>query len=81
MDLQLGMQREYRCRLAMPSFHVPRAHISGHWDPAALARWNAVIPTCRLVCRAGRPCAEITMEFGTRADAPAGKKVRVSSLE
>jgi len=56
-------------------------HISGHWDPAALARWNAVIPTCRLVCRAGRPCAEITMEFGTRADAPAGKKVRVSSLE
>ena len=57
---------DHRCRLAVPSLHVPRAHLSWHWDPDPLARWNTVIPTCRLVSRAGRPCAEITMEFGTQ---------------
>ena len=58
---------DHRCRLAVPSLYVPRAHISWHWDPDALARWYTLIPACRLVPNAGRPCAEITMEFGTRA--------------
>ena len=54
------LKRDLRCRLAVPSLHVPRSHLSGHWDPDALARWYTVIPTCRLVSRAGRPCAEGT---------------------
>ena len=64
--LQLELKRDLRCRLAVPSVYVSWFYISGHWDPDALARWNTVIPTCRLVSRAGRPCAEITMEFGTQ---------------
>ena len=52
------LKRDLRCRLAVPSLHVPRSHLSGHWDPDALARWNTVIPTCRLVSRAAPPCAE-----------------------
>ena len=27
----------------MPFVYVPRFHISGHWDPDALARWNTVM--------------------------------------
>ena len=68
MDLQLELLSDHRCRLAVPSLHVPRAHLSGHWDPDALARWNTVIPTCRLVSKAGRPCAEITMELSTQQE-------------
>jgi len=61
---QLELQEsDHRCRLAVPSLHVPGAHLSRHWDPDALARWDTVIPTCRLVSKAGRPCAEITMEL------------------
>ncbi len=56
--LQLELKRDLRCRLAVPFVYVSRFHISGHWDPDALARWHTVIPTCRLVSRAGRPCAE-----------------------
>jgi|5_EtaG_2_1085323.scaffolds.fasta_scaffold240525_2 hypothetical protein len=53
-------ESDHRCRLAVPSLHVPRAHLSGHWDPDALARWHTVIPTCRLVSRAAPPAAGIT---------------------
>ena len=52
------LKRDLRCRLAMPSVYVSWFYISGHWDPDALARWYTVIPTCRLVSKAGRPCAE-----------------------
>ena len=34
---------DHRCRLAVPSLHVPRAHLSWHWDPDALARWTTVM--------------------------------------
>ena len=54
------LKRDFRCRLAVPSLHVPRSHLSGHWDPDALARWYILMPTCRLVSRAGCPCAEGT---------------------
>ena len=78
---QQELQSDPRCRLAMSSLHVPRSNVSWHWDPDALARWYTLIPACRLVPNAGRPCAEITMEFGTRADAPAGTNGWVCSLE
>ena len=46
--LQQKLQEsDYRCRLAVPSLHVPRAHLSGHWDPDALARWYTLM--CYLV--------------------------------
>ena len=51
--LQLELPHDLRCRLAVPSVYVPNIHISWHRDPDALARWNTVIPTCRLVSRAG----------------------------
>ena len=54
------LKRDLRCRLAVPSLHVPRSHLSGHWDPDALARWYTLIPTCRLVYRAAPPYAEGT---------------------
>ncbi len=72
--LQLELKRDLRCRLLVPSVYVPNIYISWHWDPDALARWNLVIPTCHLVSRAGRPCAEITMEYRTGAGNYCGKK-------
>ena len=58
-------ESDYRCRLAVPSLHVPRAHLSGHWDPDALARWYTLMPTCRLVSRVASPCAEATAGYRT----------------
>jgi len=52
------LKRDLRCRLPVPSVYVPNIYIGWHWDPDALARWHTVIPTCRLVSKAGRPCAE-----------------------
>ena len=64
--LQLELPHDVRCRLAMPSVYVSRFHISWHWDPDALARWYTLMPTCRLVSKAGRPCAEATAGTGRR---------------
>jgi len=61
------LKRDLRCRLAVPSLPVSRINLSWHWDPDALARWHTVMSHLGLVSRAGRPCAEITMEFGTHA--------------
>ena len=52
------LKRDLRCRLPVPSVYVPNIYIGWHWDPDALARWNTVIPTCRLVSRVAPPCAE-----------------------
>jgi len=60
LHLQLELLHDHRCRLAVPFVYVPRFYISWHWDPDALARWYTLMPTSRLVSRAGRPCAEIT---------------------
>ena len=60
-------ESDHRCRLAVPSLHVPRAHLSRHWDLNAVARWYILMPTSRLVCRAGRPCAEATAGYRTGA--------------
>ena len=62
-----------RCRLAMPSLHVPRAHLSWHWDPDALARWYTLMPTCRLVSRAGPMQRELLLECRTGAGSSDGK--------
>ena len=58
---------DHRCRLAVPSLHVSRAHLSWHWDPDALARWSTLMPTCRLVSRAGSRQRELLMENRTGA--------------
>ena len=58
------LKRDLRCRLAVPSLHVPRAHLSWHWDPDALARWYTLIPTCRLVSRAGPMQRNLLLECG-----------------
>ena len=62
-----------RCRLAMPSLHVPRAHLSWHWDPDALARWYTLMPTCRLVSRAASRQRELLLECRTGAGSSDGK--------
>ena len=75
--LQLELKRDLRCRLAVPFVYVSRFHISGHWDPDALARWHTVIPTCRLVSRAGRPCAEANAKhLGAQVTAVVRRMVR-----
>jgi len=56
---------DHRCRLAVPSLHVPRAHLSWHWDPDALARWYTLIPTCRLVSKAEPMQRNLLMEYRT----------------
>jgi hypothetical protein len=65
--LQLELPHDLRCRLAVPSVYVSRFHISWHWDPDALARWNTVIPTCRLVSRAGPMQRKLLLEYRTGA--------------
>ncbi len=76
------LKRDLRCRLAVPSLHVPRSHLSGHWDPDALARWNTVIPTCRLVSRAAPPCAEANAKhLGAQVTAVESQVVCISTLE
>ena len=65
--LQLELLDDLRCRLAVPSLHVPRTHLSGHWDPDALARWYTLMPTCRLVSRTGSRQRELLLENRTGA--------------
>ena len=67
MNLQLVLLSDHRCRLAVPSLHVPRTHLSGHWDPDALARWYTLMPTSRLVSKAGSRQRELLMEYRTGA--------------
>jgi len=67
MNLQLVLLSDHRCRLAVPSLHVPRTHLSGHWDPDALARWYTLMPTCRLVSRAGPMQRQLLLEYRTGA--------------
>ena len=57
LHLQLERPHEFDPRLAVPFVYVSRFYISGHWDPDALARWNTMIPTCRLVHK-GEPPAQ-----------------------
>ena len=76
------LKRDLRCRLAMPSVYVSWFYISGHWDPDALARWYTVIPTCRLVSKAGRPCAEANAKhLGAQVTAVESQVVCISTLE
>jgi hypothetical protein len=39
------MQRDLRCRLAVPFVYVPRFYISWDWRPDPLARWSTLIPS------------------------------------
>ena len=61
------LKRDLRCRLAVPSVYVSWFYISGHWDPDALARWNTVIPTCRLVYKGEPPAQRLLLEYRTGA--------------
>ena len=54
------LKRDLRCRLAVPSLHVPRFHISGHWDPDALARWHTMMSYLVSFLELHPPCAEAT---------------------
>lgn len=80
--LQLELKLDLRCRLAVPFVYVSRFHISWYWDPDALARWYTVIPTCRLVSKAGRPCAEANAKhLGALVTAVESQVVCISTLE
>ena len=67
LHLQLELPHDLRCRLAVPFVYVPRFHISWHWDPDALARWYTLMPTCRLVSRAGPMQRKLLLEYRTGA--------------
>jgi len=71
--LQLELPHDLRCRLAVPSVYVPNIHISWHRDPDALARWNTVIPTCRLVSRGELPAQKLLLDHRTGAGNSDGK--------
>jgi len=71
--LQLELPHDLRCRLALSSVYVSWFYISGHWDPDALARWSAVMFTCRLVSRVACTCAEATAGYRTCAGNSDGK--------
>ena len=79
--LQLELKRDLRCRLPVPSVYVPNIYIGWHWDPDALARWYTVIPTCRLVSKAGRPCAEANAKHLGAQVSCGTKNGQVSTLE
>jgi len=51
----------------VPSVYVSRFHISGHWDPDALARWYTLMPTCRLVSKAGCMQQKLLLDHRTGA--------------
>ncbi len=65
--LQLELPHDIRCRLAVPFVYVSRFHISGHWDPDALARWYTLMPTSRLVSRGELPAQKLLLEYRTGA--------------
>ena len=71
--LQLELKRDLRCRLAVPFVYVSRFHISGHWDPDALARWYTMIPTCRLVHKGEPPAQKLLLDHRTGAGNSGGK--------
>ena len=73
-------ESDHRCRLAVPSLHVPRFYISWHWDPDALARWYTLMPTCRLVSKAARPCVEGTAGYRTALEARSRLKEWITSV-
>ena len=80
--LQLELKRDLRCRLPVPSVYVPNIYIGWHWDPDALARWNLVMSYLGLVLKAGRPCAELLLEYRTAlVTAVESQVVRFCSLE
>ena len=57
----------------MPFVYVSRFHISGHWDPDALARWYTMIPTCRLVHKGEPPAQKLLLDYRTGAGNSGGK--------
>ena len=71
--LQLELPHDISCRLAVPFVYVSRFHISGHWDPDALARWYTMIPTCRLVHQGEPPAQKLLLDHRTGAGNSGGK--------
>jgi len=65
--LQLELKRDLRCRLLVPSVYVSRFHISWHWDPDALARWNLVMSYLGLVYKGEPPAQRLLLEYRTGA--------------
>ena len=73
LHLQLERPHEFNPRLVLPFVYVSRFHISGHRDPDALARWNTMIPTCRLVSKAGCMQQKLLLDHRTGAGNSGGK--------
>ena len=73
LHLQLERLHEFNPRLVLPFVYVSRFHISGHWDPDALARWYTMIPTCRLVHKGEPPAQKLLLDHRTGAGNSGGK--------
>ena len=61
------LKRDFRCRLAVPSLHVPRSHLSGHWDPDALARWYSMMSYLASFLELHLPAQKVLLEYRTGA--------------
>ena len=59
------LKRDLRCRLAVPSLHVPRSHLSGHWDPDALARWYTLMSYLVSFLELHPPAQKLLLEYRT----------------
>ena len=76
------LKRDLRCRLAVPSLHVPRSHLSGHWDPDALARWHTMMSYLVSFLELHPPAQKVLLEYRTGAGNCCGKPSGlVSTLE
>jgi hypothetical protein len=65
MQRQLELKRDLRCRLAVPFVYVPRFHISGHWDPDALARWHTMMSYLVSFLKLDVPAQKVLLEYRT----------------
>ncbi len=71
--LQLELPHEFDPRLAVPSVYVSRFHISGHWDPDALARWNTMMSYLVSFLELHPPAQKLLLDHRTGAGNSGGK--------
>ena len=60
------MQRDLRCRLAVPFVYVPRFYISWHWHPDPLARCSTLIPSSSRLLKWIAPAGNSVRAVGRR---------------
>ena len=73
LHLQLELPHDISCRLAVPFVYVSRFHISGHWDPDALARWYTMMSYLVSFLELHPPAQKLLLDHRTGAGNSGGK--------